>query len=344
VSRYLETFFRNRWLLTMPALIILASGVGLALLLPPQYEAKATIWTDTATYLDTPTPDNRYTPPAEIESQRFNELVQTYTFASAVLNRLPNAANATREAQAVFVKRLQDDLQIASTGDNTVQVSFKYADQQVALAVVQSTIDEYKRVMAETASLQATEAIAFYQQQVRMYEQEIMPRSTRAIQTYLEAHPEASRVGMDGVPLDPQFALLDQQARADRATYQRYQQRLNDVQTQSQAASTSQPVAFRVIDPPLVPADSGKPSKKLLILLLGVSVGLSIGYVLLFLGLATELDRTLRTAHDVRRKLNMPVLDVVPDYVVGRAARKAWRAEHAAQPPFTQSLPSKSSI
>lgn len=344
MNRYIETLFRNRWRVLVPALCLLGSGLGLGLLLPPRHEATATIWTQAATYLDVPTAQNQYLSPAEAERRRFGELVHTHAFATAVVDRLPNAQTATDRERQAFTKRVQNDLEVLSTGDNTMEVRFRYTDATIALAVVDQSIAEYTRVTNETAALQAGEAIRFYREQVRMYEDEILPRSALALAAYLEETPQAGQVGADGVPLDPQYALLEQQARADRAMYQDYQQRLNQVETQSQAVSTSQPVAFRVIDPPRVLANSGTSNLKLWALFAVLGAGLSVGYVLVFVGLATMLDSSLRTAADVQRVLDLPTLAMVPDYAAKRAARHAAQRGGARVSTARQSLRGKANV
>jgi uncharacterized protein involved in exopolysaccharide biosynthesis len=341
VTRYLETFFRNRWLVSIPVLLLLIGGAVAAFKLPPQYEATATIWTDTALYFELPDTDNAYLPPAEIEARRFNELLRTHTFAGAIADRFPNAAQASTKERQQFIERLQQKLQIVSSGDHTIRLNFAHADSGVATAVVQFAIAEYSKVITETAALQAEEAITFYQQQIQVYETELLPRSTNAVNDYLRKYPRAREVGQDGAPLDATFALLSQQARADREAYQLYQQRLNEVQTQSEAANQNQPVTFRIIDEPHVPANSSQINTKLLALLAGVTIGLSGSYMALFLGLATALDRTMRSAEATERTLDMPVLDVIPDYAAGRAARRAAQRERTASIATTiQSKPS----
>jgi uncharacterized protein involved in exopolysaccharide biosynthesis len=344
VNRYIETLFRNRWRVLVPALCLLGSGLGLALLLPLRYEATATIWTEAATYLDVPTAQNQYLSPAEAERRRFGELVRTHAFATAVVDRLPHAQTATDRERQAFTKRVQNDVQVLSTGDNTMEVRFRYTDAAIALAVVDQSIAEYTRVTNETAALQASEAIRFYREQVRMYEDEILPRSALAVAAYVEETPQARQVGPDGVPIDPQYALLEQQARADRAMYQDYQQRLNRVETQSQAVSTSQPVAFRVIDPPRVPANSGASNVKLWALFASLGAGLSVGYVLVFVGLATTLDSSLRSAADVQRVLHLPTLVVVPDYTTKRSARHATQRSGARASTVRRSLFGKANV
>jgi len=68
-----------------------------------------------------------------------------------------------------------------------------------------------------------------------------------------------------------------------------------------------------------------------------------MGYTVLFVGLATTLDPSLRTARDVQRVLNLPVLDVVPDYT-GAAARHARQEQRTSAAVMHQSLSGKGNI
>jgi len=94
------------------------------------------------------------------------------------------------------------------------------------------------------------------------------------------------------------------------------------VLTQGQAVSQQQQIAFRVIDDPAVTnAGSPKFSKRKMLMFSGAASAVSLGYIAVFLLVATELDHTLRNAGDVRHRLHLPVLDVIPDYSPKARAR-----------------------
>src|SRR6476661_1886446 len=89
VIRYLETFFRNRWVISVPALILLFAGSILAVaLMPRKYSVSARVWTERSAYLDAPGADNQYLTAAQVQSNRFKELVSTVTFTRAIVDRI----------------------------------------------------------------------------------------------------------------------------------------------------------------------------------------------------------------------------------------------------------------
>jgi len=91
--RYLEAFFRNRWIVSIPALLLLFAGAALVLALPPQHSATATIWTDSVKYLEM-NGENRFLSPAEIQSRRLWQLVRTSMLSEAIVNRVPTDLRA----------------------------------------------------------------------------------------------------------------------------------------------------------------------------------------------------------------------------------------------------------
>lgn len=326
--RYLEAFYRNKWKVSIPAFLLLFVGAGLAFFAPKKYEASATIWTETSTYLDVQGVDYRYRTPAEVQASRLSEMIYTETFTQQIIDRVFPGQTFDEVQRAKLIEGIQQGLQISASGEYSIRINFEAPEADVAVNIVRVAIEEYSRVRSESASLQASQAIEFFRERVNTYETVILPRSNKAITDYLAANPEVQRSQREGNVDDPQFALLQRQADLDRETYQRYQQRLDEVMTQSQAASTSQAAAFRVLDQPrLVNAGRAIISKKMLLLYAAVGVGLSLGYAALFLILATELDRTMRNKGDVRRRLQLPVLEVVPDYTFKAEAKTSKRRE-----------------
>lgn len=328
--RYLETFFRNKWLVTIPALLLLFCGAALALFIPKEYNASARIWTEKSAYFDVPN-DNPWISAAQIQSNRFRELINTYTFTRAIVDRSPLGATGTEDEKVAYADKIRNKFYVGPQGENLVSVSFSDVRPDMALAVTQIAIEEYNRITAERSNVQSTEAIALYKERIATYETTIIPRSGKAVADYLEKYPEIRRQESQGSVTDPSYILLKQQADQDLQQYKYYQQQLDQVLNRTIATEKNQQVAFRIMDPPWITNANGASfGKRQLLMFAGASAGLSAGFVALFLGLATELDRTVRYAGDVRRKLQLPVLEVVPDYSVTNS-RKARRAKSTKQ-------------
>jgi capsular polysaccharide biosynthesis protein len=158
----------------------------------------------------------------------------------------------------------------------------------------------------------------------------------------MNQHPEVQINQRDGSVVDPTFVQLQRQAQLDREQYERYQQRLDEVMTQSDAVSKNQTANFRTLDAAQIAPGSGRLSKKNMLVFAAGGAGLALGYVALFLGLATELDRTIRNAGDVKHRLQLPVLDIIPDYAGEDEPVKPERARRGKQRPLT--VQSRSSI
>lgn len=341
--RYLETFFRNRWIISIPAILLLCSGVALIFIQPLEFTASATIWAETSAYLDVQLSKNPYATPGQIQASRFDEFVSTYSFARAIVDQTSIGKQGTEHTKDLLVDALHKGLLISNAGDHTIRVRFTYPDPNIALTVVQHAIDQFNKVTAESVTSQASDAIAFYQQQVKQYEDNVLPRSKANVSNYLAAHPEVRRNLATGGPPDPGFALVQQQFESDREQYDRLIGKLEEVQTQSMAASRNQELTFRTVDRPgLLEPNGVRYTKKKLVMFAGIGVGLSGGYTLLFLLLATELDRTLRNPSDVRRKLQLPTLEVIPDYNKRLRFARFRRSKRRQQQRIASAQPSSS--
>jgi capsular polysaccharide biosynthesis protein len=312
--RYIESFFRNKWLITIPALCLVLCGTALVLLVTPKYTAGATIWIERSAYLEMPGKQNAWITPAQAEAGRFRELVSTRAFSQAIADRITLPAEASELDKAYLTEIIQEGLYVWPEGEYLLKITFPHPEPTVALAVVQAAIEEYTKVMADSAHRQATDAIDFYKERIFTYETEILPKSNGAVTEYLNKHPELQQHDRDEVIVDPTFVQLQRQAENDRELYERYQQRLDQVMTQSGAVNKNQAANFRVLDAPLLTPGTGTLTKKEILMFAAGGAGLAIGYVALFLGLATELDRTIRNPGDVQLRLRLPVLEVIPDY------------------------------
>ena len=311
--RYLETFFRNRWKIMIPTLILMFSGSALVLAAPKLFTVSARAWTEQSSYLGVPS-GNAWQTPAQIQSGRFREFVSTGTFSRAIADRTKIGKTASEDDLEALAYEIRTSMTIWTTGDHSVHIGFSHSDPELALQVVQMSVEEYNKAKVVSESYQATSAAQFYQERIKLYEEQILPRSGSALQAYLEAHPELRRNLRENGPQDPQYVLLMQQADRDRAQYEEYKQRMDEIMMQSDAVLRTQDLAFRFVDPPELAPGGGTLGKKQVVLYAGASAGLGISYAALFLLLATELDPTLRSPGDVRRRLNIPLLDIVPDY------------------------------
>jgi capsular polysaccharide biosynthesis protein len=338
--RYIESFFRNKWLITIPALCLVLCGTALVLLVTPQYAADATIWVERPTYLEIPGKQNVWITPAQAEAGRFRELISTRTFSQAIAARINLPGGTSEVDKAHLTAAIQEGLYVWPEGEYLLSISFPYPESAVTLAVVQAAIDEYTKVMADSANRQAIDAIDFYKERISTYENEILPRSNGAVTEYLSKHPELQQKDPDVVIVDPTFIQLQRQAEIDRDLYARYQQRLDQVMTQSEAVNKNQVANFRVLDAPLITPGTGRLSKKNILVFVAGGAGLALGYVGLFLGVATELDRTIRNPGDVKRQLRLPVLDVIPVYAQEDETAKPKRRRRGKKFVLDQTVPS----
>jgi succinoglycan biosynthesis transport protein ExoP len=115
-----------------------------------------------------------------------------------------------------------------------------------------------------------------------------------------------------------ELGVLQREVESNREMYSMFMTRAKETRSTSDLQS---PIA-RVVDPALAPSAPVKPQKGLIVLVamlvaLAVGVGASL--------LIDQLDKTLKTADDVERKLQVPLLTTLP--LLGKAdARRASSA------------------
>lgn len=173
MSRTLEIMFRHAkqliLLLVVPTLIGLAIAV---FVLPPAYEAKATLWALRIYRTDTTNAaaSNPQATPGGTQAAALSELLQTRVFVVGVAEAagigapagsdLSSGSTSPSDAQ---LDELSQQIHITAQGDNLVGITYSNTDPRVAQRVVQAVVQQYGQfIVSQGGSSSSTTADAFF--------------------------------------------------------------------------------------------------------------------------------------------------------------------------------------
>jgi uncharacterized protein involved in exopolysaccharide biosynthesis len=327
IPRFLETFFRYKFLILLPAVLIPLIVTPITLVVTPRYfQSDVGIWVDRSAYLQSPGEGSPFSIPSQTQSTRLNELMRTRAFMLDVVGRtslasLLSVSGGEGRARAV----LDSGLSITPTGSNLVTISFRASTAQVAYEVVSAIVDAYQEKTATDTVDQAGVAIAFYQSQLSDAHT-AFDKATNDLRSYAAAqgytdNPDAasSNSPLSAGALDAR--LVDLQSRLEFARKQVDSARgtLEQARLGAAAAAQGQQLGFQVLDPPqLATAPSRDLRKALIFPIAALLIGIGLSGAMLVVLVAA--DRSVRYEMDVSPPLR--VLGVVPQLNVKRLPKK----------------------
>lgn len=316
IERVLEAFFRHWVLVLLPLFAVPIDVTAWVFSTPPQYEAQAGVWVERATYLSSSTDElTRYLPPASVQRGRLMELLQTRSFANAVVSGTPLGDQAkTPEGAAEIDQIFARDFDAVQSGDHFLVIRFRSVDSATAVSVVNSVVDQFRSRLSDDRRVQAQLAISFYQSLLNDSQTALNAARTE-LSKYLSNNPRVAQTltqnGIEVARLDPQFAEL--QGRVDTASRDADNARssLQAAQLDVSAANKSDALGLQIVDPTSVSATPSRQLKKLLaypIAALLAGLVLSAGLLALF----TLLDHSVRSMEDLAT--DAPILGIIPRF------------------------------
>jgi uncharacterized protein involved in exopolysaccharide biosynthesis len=326
MERYVETFFRFKWLFLFVLVVVPLLGAFYAfesqLVL---FTSTGTVWAEKPAYLTIASTDwSQWDTPAQNQANNVQEFLQTNSFALDVLNQTDLRANLTTPlATQVTLAKLRRSVSVSPVGTHLLAISYSDQQPRAAQQVVQAIIDTFNKEVLSSADSQNSVALAFYQKQLADATTQAND-ATAALRSYLTAHPELTN-GSAGPPVqvsqlvanasfaaqNPELVKLIQDQTAAAAEQTKFQNSVDQIEFSQSSAAVGTAQSFRIMDAPVVPKTAQTSKKKLL-----VPIGISVVAALLFVGggviLLTLLDSTLRTARVAGQRLAVPVFVAVP--------------------------------
>jgi uncharacterized protein involved in exopolysaccharide biosynthesis len=309
VRKFLETFFRHKWLfLTPPVVIPLVVGVWTYLNAPTSYEATASISVSRPRYISYSDgdPSSQWRTPAQLEIARIQELLTTRAFVMDIARRTslaPFVGSPTSEVRIWSVVNAQQ-VRLLANGDHVVKVLVRSPRPDLSYEVVKALLDAHSEKTMADQAIQADVAISFYGARLQEVEA-TLAKSNAALRRYVAtARPTTSgstRAASDAprpTVVDPQLDELQSRAELDSNDVERARSVLEQARLQSMAAQQGRQLGFQVMDPPEVPIFRSRDRRAMMLApIAGLLVGLILSGVVLVLLVAT--DRSLRTQTDL---------------------------------------------
>jgi uncharacterized protein involved in exopolysaccharide biosynthesis len=325
--RLLESFFRRWWLYLVPIVVLAVVGFISVSGTKKVFASSGTLNVESSTILSTLTGDNSQTnsfdTPAAVTSKRINATLQTDQFVKEIATRagIEGAlANGT-----ITPAWIRSSLSSAPNGSNLVRVVSVNEDPAVAQRLAQATIDAFSQSIIDSASSQSTAAVAFFDSLMATYETDAAS-AQKALDEYVQAHP-APAIG--NRPEDEQSELTRLNAALTKAqeNYNGTISKRQDAQLAIEQTKADVGERLRLIDAPQVPT---APQARFKSMVFGFATFLALG-ALLSIGavvVATLMNHSLQTAADVKERLGVRLLAVVPD----SSGKRPARAKVAKQP------------
>jgi len=338
-KRFLGTFFRGRRLYIPVLLFLLAATLlGTYYLVRTQFEATARIWVDKPALDNVLDPNGQsgfLTSPAQEESDKLAQLLQTDSFVASVLTNttLSGHLNSDPERDRV-IKEVRGKLAVAPLGSNTLKITYTSGDPVLSQQVVQGTIDQFRaRELIARVEQSAIEQ-QFYEKQLQIYQDQEGAASKR-LDDFQREHPYPD-------PSSPQYLELQglqRELESAHALLNATRAKIEQANAANSLTDTSRQVEFQVLDPPVVP---DRPAATLLRLTEYLALGLlaSFGLIFLAVAFATWQDTTIRDGDDLQRLTRVPLLAAVPHLPTagaqGTGRRRTARATRTQQKPSGQ--------
>jgi uncharacterized protein involved in exopolysaccharide biosynthesis len=314
IVRFLEAFFRHKWLIVLPAVLMPLIVTPIALLTAPSYyESTASVWVDRATYLPGDSDGfNPYMSPSQNQINRLNDQLRTRTFLMDIAQRSPLAGVVGNPAaEERFATMFFRGFGMMSVGERVLMIRFRGSNPQLAAQMVEATVAAYKDKITTDRLNQAQLATGFYETRLQAAEAELA-KANDSLRRYVAANPRlttidpnagaaatgAARLGLPAGAIDPQIAELLRQVDLQTEEVTRIRTSLESARLDTSAAIQGQEVGFQVVDQAQVPSRPTRERKKALIFPAAAAVaGMGLSAALLVVLVAT--DRTVRSEQDL---------------------------------------------
>ncbi len=340
MERYIETFFRYKWLLLFILVLLPTLGTGYALdKRQVLYQATATVWAEQPPYLTVTADWNQYISPAQNEASAVQEYLQTDVFDVKVLEETPYRDQLLSPVQQLTViSNLRKYASILPVSEHLVIVGYSDPNPQVAVQVVDAIIKNFNSQMLSTLHNEGAVALTFYQQQLAQAEANLAT-DTAQLKAYFDAHPELgnlpqTQAKMLALIADARFQTQYPQAIKMINTQQEAMKHVHDLQSQIQqiqfqqsSSIIGQPQMFRIMDPAAPPL---KPLGTLKWMALRIGLSALAGIVLTSLGLIifTLLDPTVRSTSMIVQAFPVSAVAVTPRLRIRRALFFLFRRKY----------------
>jgi uncharacterized protein involved in exopolysaccharide biosynthesis len=314
--RFLESYFRHRWLYMLPILITVAVAARHFIFAQPKYQSQGVLYVQKETLLARLTSvqnaDVYWQTPAAVASGDIKDLLGTDAFVRAVIQStdLENKMSQGSGVVNAYIVDVRKKIWPTVMGSNQVRISGVSDNPLLVYQMVNSTIETYIKWKINADQTESDVAHQFLSGLIDNYKSEL-DQARANMDSYLTTHPDPLKGDR---PSEEQIEIKRLQAEVDLAQT-RYTNALNkdeDARLAKAQAESDVRQSYIVIDAPTVPA---KPLVSLRSLILQLAVYLAVGVLVSLVAIVggAVLDRSFHFPIDVWHGVNLPVLAIVPD-------------------------------
>lgn len=329
IARFLETFFRHKMLILLPAIITPLVVIPFAFaLVKPYYETWAGLWVERPAYVPSGDDWSRYVTPAQNQQARLVELLKTRSFTEEVARKTSlGPLLDSNEGRDEVYDYLQRAIAPVATGNKLLNIRVRSEDPDLSMEIIQATVSTFRERNQNERMIQASQAISFYEQQLREAEDRLVT-SRESIRRYAVANPRAvaeaptgaSRSTLPTSATDPQLAEVLKRLEQDEKEVERLRGLVTESKFEATATLEGTDSSLQLLDPPIYPTRAQRERRRLLIFPAAAVVIGALVSALLLVALAAS-DRSVRSTADLRSTGR--VIGVVPRMGLRRLPRQA---------------------
>lgn len=315
VLRFLESYFRHRWLYLIPILIMSIAG-ALTLFVTSEYTARGVIFIQGESLLGSLTSLPRdgfgFETPAQATSQELYELLATDAFIRSLVleTSFEEYMAEGQTAMADAFEEVRETIWVEPRGENQIVIFASHEDPVLAYQLVSATIESYIQWQINLDLNESRVAEEFFKDLTATYQSDL-EQARSEMEVFLSTHPDPpqfqSRPASEMIEIDRLQANIDMAAERYTATLTNLENaRLATAQSESNVRQS-----YLLIDAPLLPET---PETSLQTLAVTGAIFVVLGVVISGIAVVGSalLDRSVHFPIDVYHTLELPVLATVP--------------------------------
>lgn len=312
VIRLLETFFRRWWLYLVPLVLLCALG-GLTMVTKKSvYKSVATVEVQNSSILEKlggADPQFGYDTPAAATAKQINSRLQTQVFVENIAERARIAELV--KSGVITYDEVRSSISAVDSGSNLLKIYVYFEHPQVAQLLAQSTIDAFVQSVIDANTQDFEVAVNFLEQQLTTYDADVAT-AREDLAAYLLDHPApgfgAERPDEEQIEINRLQSVLD----AAESRQGDVISKMEDARIQTEQAKATVTRRITVVDAPQIPV---VPENGLRSAVTGFAVFAAMGVLLTIAAVvvAATLDHTVRFPTDMKDRLGLAVLAVVPE-------------------------------
>lgn len=314
-GRFIEIFFKNKWLYLMPVVILLAGWVASLFLLEDQFTSKGILYVQSDTLIQqvsgsTTSDFGVWVTPAQETKEELDELINTNSFIRLIIQQteleefMDDGVGAVDET----IGDVYDSLSVNYVGLNNVIVESTWNDRGIAVDLATATLNSFINWKITQDKKDSQAALEFLEELVPQYEQDFQA-AVNDIEAFYVQNPEpfrGERPELEQLQID----ILNQKLQAADTRLQDASNNLEQVRLEQVIIEGKTRQTYSIIDAPRIPIE---PNGGILETAINFVVFFVVGVIIMLLAVAISalVDQTIKFPREVSIQLDSDVLTVI---------------------------------